>query len=171
MIESNHGGTTWKGFWQSREVAIKVLKLRETSPKVASIFSQECKRLRIFNSANVLPLLGSCTSLPDLILVSQFMPCGSLYSLLHEQVTIAIDSNQAVQLATHVARGMDFLHKMEPMIPGYDLTSRHVMIDEDLTAKINMSDCLFLFCGRERLYHPAWMAPEGKAWAWRTSIV
>lgn len=166
MLESNHGGTTWKGFWQSSEVVIKVLKLRETSPKIASAFNQECKRLRIFNSANVLPLLGSCVSLPDLIIVCQFMQYGSIYSLLHEgsrdgSINPTLDFNQTINLAIHIAKGMEFLHNLDPMITtGFELNSRHVMVDEDMTAKINMSDCRFSFCDRNRLYHPAWMAPE-----------
>ena len=56
---------------------------------------------------------------------------------------------------------MEFLHNLDPMILSYDLNSRHVMIDEDLTAKINMSDCRFSFCDRNRVYNPAWMSPEG----------
>lgn len=161
MVESNHGGTTWKGFWQSSEVIIKVLKVRETTQKISSVFNQECKRLRIFNSANVLPLLGSCISLPDLIIVSQYMHYGSLFSLLHEQSKLIIDHNQVISFAVHIAKGMEFLHNLDNMIPGYELNSRHVMIDEDLTAKINMSDCRFSFCDRNKVYNPAWMAPEG----------
>ena len=46
MIDSNHGGTTWKGFWQGTEVIIKVLKVKETTQRIAGCFNQECKRLR-----------------------------------------------------------------------------------------------------------------------------
>lgn len=85
MIESNHGGTTWKGFWQSSEVCIKVLKIKDTTLKISNQFNQECKRLRIFNSPYILPVLGSCVSMPDLIIVSQYMRNGSLFNVLHEQ--------------------------------------------------------------------------------------
>jgi len=160
MIETNHGGTTWKGFWQSSEVVIKVLKVKETTSKVSSAFNQECKRLRIFNSAHILPLLGSCISLPDLIVVSQFMHFGSLYSLLHEQTDIVIDFNQSINLAVHIAKGMEFLHNLEPMLFNYHLNSKHVMIDEDLTAKINMADYKFSFSDKNKIHSPSWMAPE-----------
>lgn len=46
MIDSNHGGTTWKGFWQGSEVIIKVLKVKETTQRIAGCFNQECKKLR-----------------------------------------------------------------------------------------------------------------------------
>ncbi len=162
MIESNHGGTTWKGFWQSTEVIIKVINLKESTKKNVVKFNKECTSMRIFNSANILPLLGSCISFPDLIIVTRFMPYGSLFSLLHKQALVVIDLSHAINLANDVAKGMAFLHNMEPMFQTYDLNSRHVMIDEDLTAKINIADSGFSFSDRKRLYHPAWMAPESK---------
>ena len=161
MLESNHGGTTWKGFWQSSEVCIKVLKVREATQKVANCFNQECKRLRIFNSPHVLPLLASCASLPDLIIVSQYMPHGSLFGLLHEQPGLVVDFSQAINLAIHIAKGMDCLHKLEPPVMTYELNSKHVLVDEDLTARINMSDCRFSFSERDKIFDPAWMSPEG----------
>ena len=55
---------------------------------------------------------------------------------------------------------MEFLHSLEPMIPNYHLNSKHVMIDEDLVAKINMSDYKFYFCDTFKINDPAWMSPE-----------
>ena len=71
-----------------------------------------------------------------------------------------IDLNRSVNLAINIAKGMEFLHTMDPLLFNYDLNSKHVMIDEDLTAKINMSDCKFSFCERKKVFSPAWMAPE-----------
>lgn len=161
MVDSNHGGTTWKGFWQGSEVIIKVLKVKETTQRIAGCFNQECKKLRIFNSANILPVLGSCISFPDLILVNQFMPYGSLFNILHEQADLIVDQNYVINFAINIAKGMDFLHSLEPSILNFHLNSKHVMIDEDLVAKINMSDYSFSFCDKNRVYNPAWMAPEG----------
>ena len=41
---------------------------------------------------------------------------------------IVVDMNQALRFAMDVARGMEFLHSMEPMIPNMLLTSKHVMV-------------------------------------------
>lgn len=43
----------------------------------------------------------------------------------------------------------------------YYLSSKHIVIDEELSAKINMADTKFSFQEVGRLYSPAWMAPEG----------
>uniref|UniRef100_A0A914S4I3 Protein kinase domain-containing protein n=1 Tax=Parascaris equorum TaxID=6256 RepID=A0A914S4I3_PAREQ len=40
------------------------------------------------------------------------------------------------------------------------LSSKHVVVDEDLSAKISMADTKFSFQEVGRLYSPAWMSPE-----------
>jgi integrin-linked kinase len=72
-----------------------------------------------------------------------------------------IDQQQALRYAIDIARGMAFLHSLEPVILRFYLNSKHVLIDDDLSAKVNMADTKFSFQERGRLYSPAWMAPEG----------
>lgn len=83
---------------------------------------------RIFSHPNVLPVIGCCNSPPNLIVVNQHMPWGSLYSLLHEGAGVVVDSAQALRFAADVARGMSFLHSLERITPQFYLNSRHVMV-------------------------------------------
>lgn len=57
---------------------------------------------------------------------------------------------------------MSFLHSLDPLILRFYLNSKHVLIDEELVAKVNMADTKFSFQEKGRLYSPAWMAPEGE---------
>lgn len=41
---------------------------------------------------------------------------------------IVVDQNQALHFAIDIARGMEFLHNMEPLIPNLLLSSKHVMV-------------------------------------------
>jgi hypothetical protein len=43
-------------------------------------------------------------------------------------VGIVVDQNQALRFALDIARGMEFLHAMEPLIPNLALNSKHVMV-------------------------------------------
>jgi len=43
-------------------------------------------------------------------------------------VGIVVDQNQALRFALDVARGMEFLHSMEPLIPNLTLNSKHIMV-------------------------------------------
>ncbi|XP_071086848.1 scaffold protein ILK-like isoform X2 [Haliotis cracherodii] len=180
-VASTHSGETWRGRWQDNDIVAKILNIVECTLRNSRDFQEEFPRLRIFNNPNVLPVLACCNQPPNLVVISQFMPFGSLFNTLHGESGIVVDQNQALRFAIDIARGMEFLHLMEPMIPNFLLTSKHVMIDEDLakinvddpkyaseingidedlTARINMADYRFTFHERGKEYNPAWMAPE-----------
>uniref|UniRef100_A0A8C9AUE8 Scaffold protein ILK n=1 Tax=Prolemur simus TaxID=1328070 RepID=A0A8C9AUE8_PROSS len=161
-LNENHSGELWKGRWQGNDIVIKVLKVRDWSTRKSRDFNEECPRLRIFSHPNVLPVLGACQSppAPHPTLITHWMPYGSLYNVLHEGTNFVVDQSQAVKFALDMARGMAFLHTLEPLIPRHALNSRSVMIDEDMTARISMADVKFSFQCPGRMYAPAWVAPE-----------
>ncbi|KAI0222000.1 Integrin-linked protein kinase [Lamellibrachia satsuma] len=186
-IVSTHSGDLWRGIWQSNDIVAKILNLSECTARNSRDFKEEYPRLRIFNHPNILPVLGACNQPPNLVVISQFMPFGSLYDVLHGETGIVVDQNQALRFSLDIARGMEFLHSLEPMIPNMYLNSKHVMIDEDLakinvddpkyqrqteegviitgidedlTARISMADYKFSFHEKGKSYNPAWLAPE-----------
>lgn len=153
-------GETWRGRWQKNDVVAKILAVRQCTPRISRDFNEEFPKLRIFSHPNILPIIGACNSPPNLVTISQFMPRSSLFTLLHGATGVVVDTSQAVSFALDVARGMAFLHSLERIIPTYHLNSHHVMIDDDLTARINMGDAKFSFQEKGRIYQPAWMSPE-----------
>ncbi|VEN43066.1 unnamed protein product [Callosobruchus maculatus] len=160
-IADTHSGITYVGRWQNNDIVAKILKIRKMTPRISRDFNEEFPKLRIFSHPNVLPVIGCCNTPNNLIVISQYLPLGSLYNVLHEgSGGIVVDTAQALHFAIDIARGMAFLHSLERTTPEYFLNSRHVMIDEDLTARINMGDAKFSFQEKGRIYYPAWMSPE-----------
>lgn len=157
-------GETWRGKWQGNEIAAKILAVRECTPRISRDFNNEYPKLRIFSHPNVMPVIGCCNSPPNLVVISQLMPIGSLYQVLHEDSGIVLDTSRALQIAADVAKAMQFIHSLDRQLPRYHLNSKHIMIDvlsdDELTARVNMADATFSFQGRGKAYHPAWMAPE-----------
>uniref|UniRef100_A0A8C5B1T3 Integrin-linked kinase n=1 Tax=Gadus morhua TaxID=8049 RepID=A0A8C5B1T3_GADMO len=74
--------------------------------------------------------------------------------------TLVVDQTQALKFAWDIASGMAFLHTLEPMVARLHLNSKHVMIDEDMTARVSMADAKLSFQCPGRSYSPAWLAPE-----------
>lgn len=159
-IAESHSGELWRGKWQGNDIVARILAIPEVTPRISRDFQTEFPTLRIFAHANICPVLACCNQPPNLIVISQLMAFGSLYNVLHEQTAIVIDQEQAISFALDIARGMSFLHSLDPMILRYYLSSKHVVVDEDLQAKISMADTKFSFQERGRLYSPAWMSPE-----------
>ncbi|XP_041986761.1 integrin-linked protein kinase [Aricia agestis] len=159
-IATTPSGETWRGRWQKNDIVAKIIAVRECTPRIQRDFNEEFPKLRIFSHPNILPVVGCCVSPPSLVVISQYMSWGSLYSLLHGGGQLVVDAGAALRLARDVAAGMAYLHSLrDRALPMYSLTSKHVMIDEDLTARINMADAKFSF-ERGRHYSPAWSAPE-----------
>uniref|UniRef100_A0A4W4FMU6 Scaffold protein ILK n=1 Tax=Electrophorus electricus TaxID=8005 RepID=A0A4W4FMU6_ELEEL len=161
-INENHSGELWKGRWQGTEIVVKVFHIRDWTTRKSRDFNEEYPKLRIFSHPNVLPMLGACQAppAPHPVIITHWMPYGSLYNVLHEGTNFVVDQMQAVKFALDIACGMAFLHTLEPMIPRHYLNSRSIMIDEDMTARISMADVKFSFQCPGRMYSPAWMAPE-----------
>lgn len=163
-IAQSPTGETWRGKWQGNEIAAKILNVRECTPRISRDFNEEYPKLRIFSHPNVMPVIGCCNSPPNLVVISQFMPVGPLYQILHEGTGLVVDTNRALQFALDIAKGMQYLHSLDRQMPRYHLNSKHVMIDcvadDELTARVNMGDAKFSFQERGKAFHPQWMAPE-----------
>lgn len=159
-IAQTQSGTTYIGIWQRNEIVAKILAVRKVTSRISRDFNEEFPKLRIFSHPNILPVIGCCNSPPNLVVISQFMPLGSLYNVLHESNSIVVDIAQTLHFALDIAKGMAYLHSLERIIPEYRLNSHHVMIDDDLTARINMADAKFSFQEKGRIYYPAWISPE-----------
>ncbi|CAB0007244.1 unnamed protein product [Nesidiocoris tenuis] len=152
-IATTPSGETWRGRWQKNDIIAKVLNVGEVTARISRDFNEEFPKLRyarcrtfelfivmisrlnrgflvfrIFSHPNVLPVIGCCNTPPNLLVINQHMPWGSLYTLLHEGAGVVVDSAQALRFAGDVARGMAFLHSLERIIPQYHLNSRHVMV-------------------------------------------
>ena len=154
--------------------------MRECTARISRDFNEEYPKLRIFSHPNVLPVIGCCNSPPNLVVISQYMPVGSLYTVLHQGTGLVVDTNRAVQFAIDVAKGMAFIHSLDRQLPRLYLSSHHIMVrspsylvpsinishqidcvsDDELVARVNMADAKFSFQEKGKMYHPAWIAPE-----------
>ncbi|XP_064209256.1 integrin-linked protein kinase-like [Anguilla rostrata] len=92
-INENHSGELWQGRWQGTEIVVKVLKVRDWTTRKSRDFNEEYPKLRIFSHPNVLPMLGACQSppAPHPIIITHWMPYGSLYNVLHEGTNFVVD--------------------------------------------------------------------------------
>ena len=105
-------GETWQGKWQGNEIAAKVLALRECTPRISRDFNDEYPKLRIFSHPNVMPVIGCCNSPPNLVVISQYVPMGSLYQVLHEGSGLVVDAGKAIQFAIDIAK-VNITHSVE----------------------------------------------------------
>jgi serine/threonine protein kinase len=111
----------------------------------------------------LLPFFGFSVTAPYII-VTEFIPCGSLFdSLRRAPGAPRLDAGQKLLVALGTARGMMALH--ERSIVHRDLKSLNILLDDDLLPKVCdfgiarfMGDADVEVTGR--IGTPHWMAPE-----------
>ncbi|CAJ1973163.1 unnamed protein product [Sphenostylis stenocarpa] len=160
-IASGPFSDLYKGTFCNQDVAIKVLKHENLNENILREFAQEVYILSKIEHKNVVKFVGACTKPPNLYLVTEYMPGGSMFDFLHKQkTTLALPS--LLKVAIDVCEGMKYLHQNN--IIHRDLKAANLLIDENGVVKVadfgvarmhNQSGIMTAETGTYR-----WMAPE-----------
>ncbi|KAH3758301.1 tyrosine protein kinase [Pelomyxa schiedti] len=102
-------GFVYKGDWRGQLVAVKILKCQEsTTTAIREDFLKEVKIMESFRCPQIVNFVGAVYVPSKLAIVTEFMPFGSLATLLRTQRLTAV---QKIKMMQDAARGMNFLHK------------------------------------------------------------
>eukprot|EP01018_Ginkgo_biloba_P022811 Gb_34740 [translate_table: standard] len=157
-------GEVYHADWNGKEVAVKKFLDQDFSGDALEEFRSEVRIMRRLRHPNVVLFMGAVTRPPNLSIVTEFLPRGSLYRLIHRP-NIQIDEKRRIRMALDVAKGMNCLHSSTPTIVHRDLKSPNLLVDKNWAVKV----CDF---GLSRMKHntflsskstagtPEWMAPE-----------
>mmetsp|Transcript_20300 Transcript_20300/g.22563 ORF Transcript_20300/g.22563 Transcript_20300/m.22563 type:complete len:723 (+) Transcript_20300:44-2212(+) len=157
-------GEVFKGEWRKTIVAVKKLPAHKLTEEFFREFSREAMIMKSLRHPNILQFLGACTDPPDICIVMEFMPLGSLYRIIHDK-TFSLEMHLIKRMMIDTARGMAYLHNSNPVIIHRDLKTHNLLVDENYKVKV----CDF---GLSRIYGerqsttmtacgtPCWTAPE-----------
>ncbi|CAN6464879.1 unnamed protein product [Victoria cruziana] len=157
-------GEVYLAEWNGTEVAVKKFLDQEFSGDALQEFKTEVRIMRRLRHPNVVLFLGAVTRPPNLSIVTEFLPRGSLYKILHRP-SCQIDEKRRIKMALDVAKGMNCLHTSVPTIVHRDLKSPNLLVDENWNVKVSdfglsrMKHNTFL-SSKSTAGTPEWMAPE-----------
>ncbi|MED6173596.1 hypothetical protein PIB30_061098 [Stylosanthes scabra] len=148
LVGTRNFGTVYKGTLVhfERPIAIKVLNLQTHGALKG--FLAECKALGKIKHRNHLNILTCCSSVDykgkDFkAIVFEFMPNGSLESLLHntiedsESANLSLNFVQRVNIALDVAFALDYLHNDSgEAIVHCDVKPSNVLLDDEVVAHL-----------------------------------
>jgi serine/threonine protein kinase len=137
-VGSGTYGAVYRGQWNGKEVAIKKLFVEQSghaSPEQLKELEKEVIALQSVRHDKVVEFLGACLISPNLCIVTEFMPGGSLHARLHvrrERFAYA----QQLAIALDIGEGVAFLHSHQPPVVHRDLKSQNIVLDLRLGAKL-----------------------------------
>lgn len=132
MLGRGTVGTTYKVEIDGGDMVVKRVRLRESSSRAKKKEIDGYLRENIggLRNPNVLSLRAFSSSKDELLLVYDFLPIGSLFTLLHGNRgpgRTPLDWNTRLKFALGSAQGLAFLHSRK-LVHG-NLTSSNIIID------------------------------------------
>ncbi|KAE9603823.1 hypothetical protein Lal_00001669 [Lupinus albus] len=159
-------GTVHRAEWHGSDVAVKVLTVQEFEDDQMKEFLREVAIMKRVRHPNVVLFMGAVTKRPHLSIVTEYLPRGSLFRLIHRPASGEIlDHRRRLRMALDVAKGINYLHCLKPPIVHWDLKSPNLLVDKNWTVKV----CDFglsrfkadtFIPSKSVAGTPEWMAPE-----------
>ncbi|XP_058722521.1 probable serine/threonine-protein kinase SIS8 isoform X3 [Vicia villosa] len=157
-------GEVYRGEWRGTEVAVKRFLNQDISGEALEEFISEVRIMKRLRHPNVVLFMGAVIRPPNLSIVTEFLPRGSLYRLIHRPNN-QLDERKRLRMALDTARGMNYLHNCSPVIVHRDLKSPNLLVDKNWVVKVcdfglsRMKHSTFL-SSRSTAGTAEWMAPE-----------
>lgn len=159
-------GTVHRAEWNGSDVAVKVLTVQDFHDDQLREFLREVAIMKRVRHPNVVLFMGAVTKRPHLSIVTEYLPRGSLYRLIHRPASgELLDHRRRMRMALDVAKGINYLHCLNPPIVHWDLKSPNLLVDKNWTTKV----CDFglsrfkantFISSKSVAGTPEWMAPE-----------
>ena len=138
-------GKVYRANWCDRVVACKVFRTKEGTPlnQLSKDFWQELNALAKLRHPNITLLLGVCLQ-PRYCIVTEFVPCGALFDLIHRRGDLPNwGVARIIGLAKEICLGMAYLHSQKVL--HCDLKSSNLLVTETWGVKIADFGLSFLF--------------------------
>lgn len=159
-------GTVHRAEWHGSDVAVKVLSLQDFHDDQLKEFLREVAIMKRVRHPNVVLFMGAVTKSPNLSIVTEYLPRGSLYRLIHRPASgEMLDQRRRLRMALDVAKGLNYLHNLSPPIVHWDLKSPNLLVDKNWTVKVadfglSRFKANTFISSKSVAGTPEWMAPE-----------
>jgi serine/threonine protein kinase len=121
----------YRGLYKRTEVAVKVMRAHTVSNTILKEFEREVSAMVQLRHPNIVLFMGICIE-RDLAIISEFCSGGSLFRLLHDRRDIELSWLQRMKILKDIARGVLYLHEMQPPLIHRDLKSLNVLLQDEV---------------------------------------
>jgi serine/threonine protein kinase len=174
-------GQVWQGSWCGTPVAVKIISANiqtqaqgNDAQKLLNSFQDEVSLLATMRHPNICLLIGVCAEGTHMAIVTELVPRGSLWDVLHNNPNASnlgngqspLTSEQQYRALSDTCRGLAYLHHRVPPVLHRDLKSANLLVDESFHIKIcdfglaRLRDLSNVAIMTTQVGTVQWMAPE-----------
>jgi len=159
----------YRGRWNKREVAVKMMDICEERMKPGDkrSFRKCIEALMRVSHPNLANLAGFTLGKCPLQIISDYCAGGCLFELLHNADHIEVGWSQKAKVAFDVAIGVNFLHTTDPKIIHEDLKSLNLLLMQPLSSEADVPHVKVSDFGISQI--SAKEEYRGKPWQWGCS--
>ncbi|KAI3454372.1 hypothetical protein Pfo_011035 [Paulownia fortunei] len=141
LIGKGGFGKVYKGLIDNGRETVAIKRLKSNSNQGAHEYLTEIETLTELRHVNLVSLIGYCSEHGEMILVYEYMACGTLADHLYK---LARNSNncpsltwkQRLTICIGAGRGLDYLHTGHSLIHR-DVKASNILLDENFIAKVS----------------------------------
>lgn len=140
LLGDGRCGSVYRGTCKGQAIVIKKCgtlhaeDMQVTSAELEE-FRKEIAILSGLRHSRLARFVGAAFDAAKFCIVTEFLPNGSLHALMHERKHLLV-SYEKLSLAIQMTEGIAFLHAQTPACIHQGLTSKNILLDQDMNAKI-----------------------------------
>ena len=149
-IGGRASGRVWKAEYRNIDVAVKIL-MDDDESQSSLEFAREIKFMQTMRHPNIVLFIGAGKTSPQEqpFIVVEFAHRGSLRHVL-DDFSIEINQNRKIEFALDAARGMEFLHQLDPPRIHRDIKSENLLVSQSWIVKVADFGLGRLFCDAKK---------------------
>lgn len=130
-------GEVWLAEYRDLPVAVKKLKRRLIEPTFERHFAREIEFMKTIRHANIVLFIGVGYVSPNnqAILVTEYLRRGALSTILQDRSS-SIEHSQKLRFCSDAAKGMRFLHNLDPPRIHRDLKCDNLLVSDRWIVKV-----------------------------------
>jgi serine/threonine protein kinase len=133
LISHGFSAEVYRAVWKGSDVALKELHWNSRLPeKKIEAFRKELSLMMKFRHPNLVLLMGIVTRTMPCSLILEFCSGGTLFDLLHKKPIVEISWRQRMKILIDIAKAVNYLHHLTPVVIHRDLKSLNVLLLEQV---------------------------------------
>ncbi|KII62772.1 Integrin-linked protein kinase [Thelohanellus kitauei] len=145
--------------FNNKSVLIRRIAFPKKKKVLKSVLTQEFNNLNIWNERTILSAAGFLYTDLEVMIVRPYYELGTFCNFIREKKK-SLTEEVKLSLAIDICQGMQYIHKNPYLLTHYMLTGMNIVIDDNIEAKLMLSESTYSFQSRIKIVDAMYYSRE-----------